>query len=98
MPNAVAMTTARKWCCPEHADEGDFRPWTGARLAYSPSGSLIDLDEREAEIERAKREDAERERKQRERAKRQEREVAALRRVRERYVENAEPIPSLASE
>lgn len=95
MPGAFALTDARRWCCPEHHSQGDFRPYTGARLAYSPSGSIIDLDEQDAEIEQAKREEAEREERALARAEQQEREAEALRQVRERYVENAPPMSVL---
>ena len=47
---------ARRWWCEEHraGHEDDLLPYAGPRLAYSASGAIIDLDEQEAESERAR--------------------------------------------
>jgi hypothetical protein len=50
----IAMTHARRWWCEVHraGHEADLEPWTGARLAYGPSGAIIDLHAREIDAER----------------------------------------------
>ncbi|MEK6251851.1 MAG: hypothetical protein AABM43_07890 [Actinomycetota bacterium] len=48
-------TKARRWWCPAHraGHEEDLEPYTGPKLAYGPGGTVIDLDEQEADRQRA---------------------------------------------
>lgn len=47
-----------RWYCDEHADTAERREqmateWTGPRYGYGPSGVMVDLDEQEAEKQKA---------------------------------------------
>ena len=52
----IAMLPVTRWWCAEHecsAAPGDLEPYTGPRLAFSPSGAIVDLDEQAAEAAKA---------------------------------------------
>ena len=52
-PGVIALTTARRWTCEKHRDQGDFSDWTPEpAFRYSRSGALIHVAEAEAEGER----------------------------------------------
>lgn len=55
---SFARTKAIRWYCDEHANTAERREqmateWTGPRYGYGPSGVLVDLDEQEAERQKA---------------------------------------------
>lgn len=55
---SFARTKAIRWYCDEHANTAERREqmateWTGPRYGYGPSGVLVDLDEQEAEKQKA---------------------------------------------
>jgi len=57
-PECLATTSdrtkAKVWWCSAHrgGHEADMEDWTGPRLAFGPSGAIVDLDEQEREAAR----------------------------------------------
>ncbi len=77
----IARVDCRRWYCELHREgrEDAMLPYDGPRLIYAPSGLLVDADEYDAEIRKAKLADAHRESVAAQRAADAQREAEVLR-------------------